>query len=156
MSISKRLMPRLVAPAMVLMVMSAAGCSSRGKGPKGIIDGRLAPCPGRPNCVSSEDDAGPSRIAALPFTGAPEAAWEDLKRAIQAEGGSIEREDDDYLWALFKTRLFRFVDDVEFRMDAPRRLIHVRSASRLGYSDLGANRKRVEALRRRFARASDR
>lgn len=145
----------LLVPALIVLAMFAVSCVSRDKWPAGITDGRLAPCPGRPNCVSSEDDAGPSRIEALPFTGTPQAAWVCLKQAVQGIGGTIEREDNDYIWAIFKTRLFRFVDDMEFRMDATNRLIHVRSASRIGYSDLGVNRRRVGALRRRFSQEQD-
>ena len=113
--------------------------------------GKLSPCPRRPNCVSSEDDAGLSRIEPLTFTGTPETAWECLKRAIQGNGGTLEREGSDYIWAIFKTRLFRFVDDIEFRMDVKNEVIHVRSASRVGYFDFGVNRRRVEALRQRFS-----
>lgn len=58
----------------------------------------------------------------------------------------------DHLQAEFRTRIFRFVDDVEFRMDAPSQLIHVRSGSRIGYSDFGTNRRRVDHIRAAFAR----
>ncbi|MFC1888615.1 DUF1499 domain-containing protein [Thermodesulfobacteriota bacterium] len=134
-----------------VLAMLTVSCASQGKWPAGLTEGKLAPCPDRPNCVSSEDDAEPSRIEPLTFTGKPEVAWGCLKRAVQSMGGTIEREDNDYIWATFKTKLFRFVDDVEFRMDAPNSLIHVRSASRVGYSDLGVNRRRIETLRRRFS-----
>jgi uncharacterized protein (DUF1499 family) len=69
-------------------------------------------------------------------------------------GGRIEREGDGYLWASFATRIFRFVDDVEFRMVADQGTIHLRSASRVGYSDLGVNRRRVAEIRNRFDRAA--
>ena len=65
-------------------------------------------------------------------------------------GGKIEADQDGYLWAVFTSRIFRFKDDLECRLAAPENLIHVRSASRLGYSDLGVNRKRVEALHKNF------
>jgi uncharacterized protein (DUF1499 family) len=65
-------------------------------------------------------------------------------------GGKIQEERDGYLWAMFTSRVFRFVDDVEFRMVPTDGLIHVRSGSRVGYSDLGVNRRRVEKLRARF------
>ena len=115
-----------------------------------MTDGKLSPCPRRPNCISSEDDAGPSRIEPLTFTGTPETAWACLKRAIQGNGGTIEREGSDYIWAIFKTRLFRFVDDIEFRVDVKDEVIHVRSASRVGYSDFGVNQRRTAALRQSF------
>jgi uncharacterized protein (DUF1499 family) len=141
----------LLIPVLIVLAIFAVSCASQGKRPLGMTDGKLSPCPRRPNCISSEDDAGPSRIEPLTFTGTPETAWVCLKRAIQGNGGAIEQEDGDYIWAIFKTRLFRFVDDIEFRMDVKNEVIHVRSASRVGYSDFGVNRRRVEALRKRFS-----
>lgn len=141
----------LLIPLLNVLAMLTVSCAYQGKGPAGLTDGKLAPCPGSPNCVSSEEASEPSRIEPLIFTGNPEAAWDCLKRAVLGMGGTIGRDEDDYLWATFKTSLFRFVDDVEFRMDAPNTVIHVRSASRIGYSDFGVNRKRVETLRRRFS-----
>jgi uncharacterized protein (DUF1499 family) len=120
------------------------------KRPLGMTDGRLPPCPRRPNCVSSEDDAGSARIEPLAFTGAPAAAWECLKRAIQGIGGAIEFESEGYIWAVFKTTVFRFIDDMEFRIDPRNRVIHLRSASRIGYYDFGVNRRRTAALGQRF------
>jgi len=115
-----------------------------------MTDGKLSACPRRPNCVSSEDNAGPSRIEALPFTGPPGAALECLKRAIKGIGGAIEIESDGYIWAVFKTTVFRFIDDMEFRIDPRNRVVHLRSASRIGYYDFGVNRRRTAALRQRF------
>ena len=65
----------------------------------------------------------------------------------------MRQRDERYLWATFSSRVFRFVDDLELRMDAPARAIHVRSSSRIGRTDFGANRKRVETLRAGFAEA---
>jgi uncharacterized protein (DUF1499 family) len=65
-------------------------------------------------------------------------------------GGTIARQSDEYVWATFRTKVFRFVDDMEFRMAAEENTIHVRSASRVGYSDLGLNRRRMEELRSKF------
>jgi uncharacterized protein (DUF1499 family) len=75
---------------------------------------------------------------------------------VQGIGGTVEREEVDFLWAVFTSTVFRFVDDMEFRMDGATQTIHVRSASRIGYWDLGANRRRVETLRKRFAQEQDR
>jgi uncharacterized protein (DUF1499 family) len=115
-----------------------------------MTDGKLAPCPRRPNCVSSEDDAGSARIEPLAFTGTPGAARECLKSSIRAIGGSIEFESDGYIWAVFKTTVFRFIDDMEFRIDTRNRVIHLRSASRIGYYDFGVNRRRTLSLRQSF------
>ena len=119
------------------------------------VDGKLRPCPSSPNCVSSEGDRPSSRVEPLTFKGPPEKAWDDLNETIREMGGKIQEEHDGYLWATFTSRVFRFVDDVEFRMVSTDGIIHVRSGSRVGYSDLGVNRKRVEKLRTIFNRNKD-
>lgn len=123
---------------------------SRGGAPAGLLDGQLHPCPETPNCVCSEFPREVAFIAPLMFEGDVRAAWSRAQRVVLEMGGEISRLDDDYLAATFQTALFRFVDDVELRRDSEAGLIHIRSASRVGRSDLAANRKRVEAFRRRF------
>jgi len=129
-----------------------AGCSSQAPSSLGVHDGRLAPCPGTPNCVGSEYPDSPGWIAPLTFTDSPPQAWARLQDSVQAQGGKIETRTDAYLWATYRSRLFRFIDDVEFRLDSDAQRIQVRSASRLGYSDLGVNRERIETLRSAFTR----
>lgn len=110
--------------------------------------GTLPPCPASPNCVCSQDPDPDHQIAPLRFSGPPQEAWNRLKQVVAAQPRTrIVEEHPGYLRVEFTTRLMRFVDDVECLMDAPASQIHVRSASRVGYSDLGANRKRVETLR---------
>ena len=117
----------------------------------GVRDGRLAPCPDRPNCVSSEATDDAHRVAALDFTGDPAAALRRLDQVIAGQdGASIVTRRDGYLHAEFQTRLMGFVDDFEARVDPAAGVIQVRSASRLGYGDLGVNRGRVEAIRAAF------
>ena len=135
-----------VIPAVLLAVLSCASNSPKAQ----LVDGRLRACPKSPNCVSSESDSASSRVEPLTFQGPPEKAWGNLKETIREMGGKIEEEPDGYLWATFTSRLFRFVDDVEFRMVSTDGIIHVRSGSRVGYSDLGVNRRRVEKLRTLF------
>ncbi len=137
-------------PALIVLAMFELSCASQGNRPLGMTDGKLLPCPRRPNCVSSEDDAGSARIEPLAFTGTRGAAWECLKRAIQGIGGAIEFESDEYIWAVFKTTVFRFIDDMEFRIDPRNHVVHLRSASRIGYYDFGVNHRRTEPLRQRF------
>ena len=139
-------------PIVIVLAVAGMSCATRRAQRMGLVNGRLAPCPGSPNCVSSEEKAGLFRVEPLAFTGTPEEAWARLKRTVQEMGGKIRKESDGYLWATFRSKVFQFVDDMEFRMDAANKVIHVRSASRLGYSDLGVNRKRVETLRARFSR----
>jgi uncharacterized protein (DUF1499 family) len=78
-----------------------------------------------------------------------------LQRLVEAlPRTTVIRAGTNHLQAEFRTRIFRFVDDVEFRMDASNQVIHVRSGSRIGYSDLGTNRRRVDSIRDAFARSS--
>ncbi len=116
----------------------------------GLAEGRLTPCPASPNCVCSQDD-GDAKIEPLAFDGEPDAALASLREAVAATGGTIDADEPPYLRARYVTPFFGFVDDVEFLLDADEGVVHVRSASREGYSDLGANAKRVERIRQSFA-----
>lgn len=123
-----------------------------GKRPQnlGVSAGKLAPCSSKPNCVSSQASSPKHYVEPLGFADAAAAAMLKLKVVVEAMPLTAVIEcRADYLYAEFSTPGLGFVDDVEFYCDGA--LIHVRSASRLGYSDLGVNRKRVEALRRAFA-----
>ena len=116
--------------------------------------GRLAPCPSSPNCVSSEAPDARHHVDPIAFTGAPAQAMRRLRAVIEAMPRTrIVSASDTALRAEFTSRLFRFVDDVDCVVDATAGVIQVRSASRVGYSDLGANRGRVEALRAAFERS---
>lgn len=118
----------------------------------GLVSGHLRPCPDSPNCVNSEGESTASTISPWQFDDTPAHAWQRARHAIESSGGRIQKEGPDYLWATFTTRWLRFVDDVELVMDAEHHLIQVRSASRVGYSDFGVNRARVEKLRQSFNR----
>ncbi len=110
---------------------------------------QLAACPQKPNCISSQADDGQHAVAPFSFTGSAQTAWEQLRSAIQSEKRtSIVEEGANYLHAEARSRIFGFVDDVEFLLVPEEQLIHVRSASRSGYSDFGVNRRRVERIRR--------
>ncbi len=129
---------------LVLVLFTILGKKSRSGQALGVTNGRLAPCSGKPNCVSSE--AGTSdKFRVEPYSGTSMAA---LKSAIEQAGGTVTNQTDNYLSAEFMSDLFKFVDDFEARQDGNK--IHIRSASRVGYSDRGVNRKRVEALRERL------
>jgi len=118
--------------------------SQNGAAP-GLVDGALAPCPGSPNCVVSEAHSDEKhRIDPLPL-----AAWEKIPDALASAGGEVATVDETYIAATFASKTFGFVDDVEFRKSESE--VHVRSASRVGYSDRGVNRARVEALRASLA-----
>jgi len=145
------LMCLLLGGVVTLAVLSA---TARAPDNLGVKDGRLAPCPATPNCVSTQAAPQDSehRIEPIPFDGPPPEALRRIKAALATfPRVRIVRETDDYLHAEFTSLVFRFVDDVEFYVDAAGRRIDFRSASRVGRSDVGANRRRMEAFRRAFA-----
>ena len=112
----------------------------------------LPPCPNRPNCVASQATDPSHFIEPIRFPGSPADAWAVLKFALQSLPRTrVVEESAWYLRAEAKSRFFGFVDDVEFLMDVRGGVIHVRSASRTGYSDLGVNRNRIERVRKMFS-----
>jgi uncharacterized protein (DUF1499 family) len=118
----------------------------------GVHDGRLAPCPDRPNCVCTQAADEAHRIEPLTYDGTPEEARARLKAALATLPRTrVVTETPDYLHAECTSLVFRFVDDVELLIDRERKVIHFRSASRVGHSDLGLNRRRMERLRQAFA-----
>ena len=122
----------------------------------GVVDQKLHACPDSPNCVCSQDDRPSHEIAPLTYTGSPDAALQQLADILKQQPGCrIVQNEEDYLRAEFRSRWFRFVDDIEFLVNPDQNVIQVRSASRVGYSDLGVNRKRIENLRKQFADAND-
>jgi len=114
--------------------------SQKGKA-KGLQTGRLADLSSAPNAVSSELDTQPEKLIAPLDCTIDEAA-----EAIKATGGTITSRTDDYISATYMSRVFKFIDDVEVRA-ATSKTCHIRSASRVGFSDRGVNRRRVEAIR---------
>jgi uncharacterized protein (DUF1499 family) len=116
----------------------------------GLQAGRLKDCPATPNCVCSHASTAARHIEPLRFTGVTTAAWEKLRQLLESmPQAKIRTRDERYLHAEFTSRIFRFVDDVEFLLEEG--IIHVRSASRVGRWDLGTNRARVEEIRRRWS-----
>jgi uncharacterized protein (DUF1499 family) len=137
----------------VFSFMFLAGCA--GTVPKlGVIDEQLMPCPETPNCVSSQATDKEHFIEPIAFTGTREDAQERLLQILKgSERSKISVVQENYIRVEFTSALFRFVDDVEFylpRSESGKIIIHARSASRIGYSDLGANRSRIEKIRTKF------
>lgn len=128
--------------------------SKSGKAP-GLTDGKLTRCPGKPNCVSSEEEKNSDHyVEPLKYEGDVLAALKYLKDSVKEMGGNFVSVSDNYAAVIFKTKVFGFIDDLEIRIDRKRKLIHMRSASRVGYSDLGVNRKRIETLRTLYLKRS--
>jgi uncharacterized protein (DUF1499 family) len=119
----------------------------------GVKNGRLAPPKSTPNCVSSQADPSDAEhyIAPIAFKGDAAQAMAAARKTVEGlQGATVIRQDTNYLYAEFRSRLMGFVDDVEFSFDEKAGLFHVRSASRLGRRDFGVNRARVEAIRARI------
>lgn len=120
----------------------------------GLQGGRLRPCPPKPNCVCSQD-SGEASVAPFELVGSPSEALDRIEQLVRDDANAevVERR-GNWLHAVWRTPVLRFRDDVEFLVAAegPGALVHVRSASRVGHSDLGANRRRVEELRQRLTR----
>ncbi|MCP3875611.1 MAG: DUF1499 domain-containing protein [Desulfobacteraceae bacterium] len=120
----------------------------------GINNGELTPCPKTPNCVNSQAVGEKHYIESIRYTGTQQEARAHLLQILESENRTkILTTQGNYIRAEFMSALFRFVDDVEFyfpKEQAGKVVIHIRSASRIGYSDLGANRKRVERIREKM------
>jgi uncharacterized protein (DUF1499 family) len=146
--------------ALALPIAGQAGLLS-GSAPDnlGVTDGKLLPPSQTRNSVSSQADLYPDHpqrsyaaIAPLQFTGDADAAMQKLAQVLAAsEGTMIIRQDTDYIYAQSTTAWLGFVDDLEFWLDRENRVIHLRSASRLGREDFGKNRSRIEEIRKDFA-----
>jgi uncharacterized protein (DUF1499 family) len=117
----------------------------------GVHDGKLAPCLNSANCVCSQNSDAVHQIPPLNFTSNPEEAIAAVKGIIQSLSiTKIITESNDYLYVELKSAFLGFVDDVEFYLNRNTNTIQVRSASRLGYGDLGVSRQRIEAIRTNF------
>ena len=128
--------------------MGIFACAGARPNNMGVKDGRLAPCGPSPNCVSSDAPDAQHFVAAfLPAVPMGEA-WPRLRELVVAlPRTEIVGETTDYLHAECRSAVFGFIDDLELHGRPAQNLIAVRSAARLGYSDFGVNRRRVENLR---------
>ncbi len=133
------------------MLWSTSGCSAPRPDNLGLKNNLLLSCPKSPNCVLSQASDPKHQIHPIHYTSSVEIAKEKLIKVIQSmDGTRIITQDEVYWHVEFTTRWLRFIDDVEFYFPESEALIHLRSASRSGYWDLGVNRKRVEEIRSRF------
>jgi uncharacterized protein (DUF1499 family) len=139
-------------PIALLLAGQAGLLSGKRPADLGAVDGRLSPVrEDLRNAVSSTAGTARHRIPPLAPVGEPEAAFARVRALVAADAGArLVTERSDYLHAEYTTRWLRFVDDVEFLLDPRERVIHVRSASRLGRSDFGVNRARIESIRARL------
>lgn len=140
-----------LAVGMVFMV----GCSGTSPSTIGLAEKGLKDCPNRPNCVSSKATDKERFVEPFSYACQKDVAFEALIRIVSGQKrATIVEKTGDYIHVEFRSKLFRFVDDVEFYLPDDEPVVHLRSASRLGYSDMGVNRKRVDLLRNLFMDAT--
>lgn len=137
---------------MTIGLLGILGCAGEHPNNLGVKNDFLAACPTSPNCVSSQTDNTEHRIAPLVFSDDSDAAFDRLKQVLgQRSDTTIIEDKPGYMRVELRTIFF--VDDGEFLLDRTHSFIHVRSASRLGHSDLGKNRSRMEEIRSQFITA---
>ena len=142
---------------MVLLVPLALSLGSCRTPALGVVDGSLTDCPGTPNCVASEASDPEFRIEPFALSDDPAADWTRLLEVVEAHPRTtIIAREPEYLRAVCRSPILRFADDLEFLLDRAAGVIHVRSASRIGHSDLGVNRDRVAVLREAYEAARPR
>ncbi len=135
----------------IIPLVAMASCSGKRPRNTGIRNNRLSSCPDKPNCVSSYETGERHGIKPLEYTDERSRAMERLAAVIRNfSRAEIVTREENYIHAEFRSLVFRFVDDVEFIAPGDRKIIHLRSASRTGYSDLGVNRRRIEKIRSLF------
>lgn len=146
---------------LMAMVLLIAACSQAEQISEGVntmsSKQQLKACPDSPNCINTEYPENTSQY--VPPLVYNEKLYDETKSVqimakakniIQNMGGKIIKEEADYLAAIFTSKIFRFVDDFEVRNDVKQHTLHIRSASRTGYSDFGVNKKRVEKFIKEF------
>lgn len=144
----RRLLQGIVLGFALLLAMSLMG---RRPENLGVTSGMLAPCPDSPNCVSTYADKETQLMESLSFSGDSQTTMSKLVGIVNAMPRTqMITQTDEYLYVEFTSLIFRYVDDVEFLLDATNKKIDFRSASRVGYSDMGANRKRMTLISKRF------
>lgn len=134
--------------AACLCVVSLLACSGKRPSNLGVSDTGLAPCPSSPNCVSSDASDADHRVEPFALLAAPDDAWRAVREEVEGlPRTTIAQTTASYLHAECSSTVFGFVDDLELQLRASDGVVAVRSASRVGHSDLGVNRRRVARLR---------
>jgi len=127
------------------------GCSVKPTDTPINPNGNLKPCPGSPNCVSTQAQNSRHQMPPLPYLKTKDQSKERLIEILKSmQRSKVIKISDSYIHAQFKSRLFGFVDNVEFQFDDAARTVHFRSASRAGYYDFGINRRRMNEISRRY------
>ena len=118
---------------------------------------KLKACPNSLNCVSSQTQSFIHQISPLSYQSSQQQAIEKIKQSVLVlPRSTLIKETEQFLQFEFKSRIFGFVDDVDIIVDDREKKIHFRSASRIGYSDFGVNRRRIKTIKKNFLKASSR
>ena len=134
-----------------VVLLIVLGFVSRSGKPPGLSDSRLASCPSSPNCICTEYESdNKAFVSPVQISIDSHDVIDDAQTVALEMGGKIVSRDRLYLAVTFSSRLFGLVDDFEIRWAPEPGLLHIRSASRTGHSDLGVNGKRVEDFKNRY------
>ncbi|MFN0197631.1 MAG: DUF1499 domain-containing protein [Planctomycetaceae bacterium] len=143
----------IVVAIVVLMILAL--WSRRAQAPRSApLSNRLPDCPATPNCVCSQATREAQFIRPFDFRGDADSSLQKMLDVLEDNpAAQVVTREKRYLHVEFRSPTFGFTDDVEFLIDDTARVIQVRSASRIGYSDRGANRRRIENLRELYEAA---
>lgn len=120
----------------------------------GVTNGKFKELPQTPNCVSSQTLQSEKLVAPIPFCGTRAESMQKIKDALATLPDEIRpvKETEDYLYVVFVSKGMKFKDDVEFYFDDVTKKIEFRSCSRIGFSDMGVNRKRYDAIKEAYCK----
>ena len=136
----------ITAALLFLITFAYLGYTSRSGSTPGLQNSKLIPCPDKPNCVNSEYPEDKSHYIS-PVALSKTMTMTKVKRLIEELGGKVMQQETHYLSATFSSALFGFTDNFEIRVDQANQLVQLRSASRVGHSDMGVNKQRVEQFK---------
>jgi uncharacterized protein (DUF1499 family) len=140
------LMEKGFSGGLMMAFMLTGACVAGGEN-LGVTEGKLAPCPDSPNCVSTQSQHKGHAMKPLPYLGSQEASREMILSILKGmKRAKIIKLTPSYIHAEFTTAVWHFVDDVEFLLDDTARVVHFRSASRVGHYDFGLNRRRMTKI----------
>ena len=135
----------IIASLIVLFAVSLVVQNMKSPTHLGHKDGKLAPMPSKPNAVSSQAEQDDKKVAALPFKGSAQETLSAVEKVLSdMANNEVQVKESDYIYTIFTTPTMHYHDDVEVLLDESAQLVHFRSQSRAGYSDMGVNRKRYE------------
>ncbi|MDH4207187.1 MAG: DUF1499 domain-containing protein [Desulfobacteraceae bacterium] len=135
----------------LMLITILWGCSGNPTERQNSESSGFLDCPDTPNCVSSLAKNPKYRVEPFKLKKDPKTSWDIVQKTV----GSLPRTkvvsaDNSDIHAECRSMIFRFVDDLTLHLTPSNSIIHIRSASRTGYSDLGVNRRRVEKLRKKL------